>query len=136
MALGLATALRNDRADRITNYIQAGAASDGSLIIYSGSRPATGAPPAGSALVTFTLSAPVAPVAVSGVLTFNAIAPESIAISGGAAWFRIIDISTSQVIDGDVGLTGSGADMELDSVTFVSGRLISIDSFVLTEGNP
>jgi len=135
MTLALAGTLRSDRADRITNYIDA-AGAGAELTIYSGVRPGTGAPPAGAALVTFALPFPVAPAAVSGVLTFDSIPPENIAVSGGATWFRIIDNSMSQAIDGDVGLTGSGADLELDSTTFVSGRLISIDSFVLTEGNP
>ncbi len=134
MALGLATSLRNDRSSRIQVYIDA-AGAGAELTIYSGVRPGTGAPPAGSALVTFTLPFPVAPFPVGGVLTFDAIPPENIAVSGGATWFRIVDNSVSQAIDGDVGLTGSGADLELDSTTFVSGRLISIDTFVLTEGN-
>lgn len=135
MALGLATALRNDRAQRIQNSIDA-AGAGAEMIIYSGTRPVTGGAPSGTALVTFTLPFPVAPAAVGGVLTFDAVPAENIAVSGGAAWFRIEDNANAPILDGDVGLTGSGADLELDSVTFVSGRLISIDSFVLTEGNP
>ena len=135
MALGYAGALRNIRADETRDYIDA-AGSGATLKIYGGTRPITGGAPGGSALVTFILPFPVAPDATLGVSTWNAIAGVNITSSSTAAWFRVEDNSSSQAIDGDVGDVGSGADMELDSTTLVSGRLMTIDSAVITEGNP
>lgn len=133
MSLGFKGTLRNSRADDTRDLVDASGA--GILLIYGGVRPITGGAPPGAALVSFTLPTPVAANAVSGVSTWNAIGPQNIAISGGASWFRVEDNIGGFVFDGGVGVTGSGADMELDSVTFTSGRLISIDNFSITEGN-
>lgn len=132
MALGLATSLRNDRAAEITAALDAGAG--GFLFIYSGVRPSFGGA-AGTALATWEFPQPSAPAPSGGVLTFNALPPENVAVSGSASWFRFSTDGGTPLLDGDCGVTGSGADMELDSTTLVSGRLITVDSIVLTEGN-
>lgn len=134
MTLRFNATLRSERADQTRDTVDASA--QGKLIIYSGTQPATGGAPTGSALVTFTFPNPSAPNAAAGVSTYNTIPPENIAISGGATWFRVTDGAAGFVFDGTVTVTGGGGDMQLDSTTFVSGRLISIDSFVITEGNP
>lgn len=134
MTIALRTSARNARADQITAQIETGGA--GTMYIYATARPgAVGSAPGGAPIATFPLPTPVAPAAVSGVLTFNAIAP--INASGGATaiWFRIEDGANNAVLDGDVGATGSGSDLELDNTFIGLGQLMSIDSVVMTEGN-
>lgn len=135
MALRLSTATRNTRGNAISTAIDAGAGA-GTLAIYSGSIPTSPAsPPNGTLLVTFTLADPVAGAAVNGVVTWNAIAATNVATSGTAGWFRVADSNGTAIFDGTVTATGAGGDLQLDSTALVSGRLISIDSVVLTEAS-
>ena len=134
MTIGIVTATRNSRVDEINTATNV--SGPGALRVYNGTRPATGGT-ATTLLAEFTMSNPafVTP-AVAGVMTANSISATTIAASGTATWFRIVDGAGSSVLDGSVGLVASGADLEFDTVTFVSGRAITVDSLVLTEGNP
>lgn len=135
MTIAIIEATLNARANVLRDAIDAGAGA-GVLNVYSGTRPAgPGSAPAGTLLASFTLNDPVAPDAVGGVSTWNDVAPVTIAATGTASWFRVTTSDPTAVFDGDVGVTGSGADLELDSVSLTSGRLISLDSFILTEVN-
>jgi len=136
MALGLATALRNARLNLIRDAIDAGS-GPGTLKIYTGTRPATGGALSGNTLLgTLTFSDPGAPNAADGVLTFSAITQDEAAdASGTATWARVEDSDGTFVLDLSVGATGSGADIELNTVSIVAGGPISITSATLTEGN-
>jgi len=131
MALGYeAATLRDAMMDAITTRAGASAL----LRIYDGSRPATGGA-ATTLLAELTCNATFAPAAVNGVLTLNAIADDTSAnATGTATWFRIVQSDGStHVLDGDVGTSGS--DLNLDSVSIVTGGTVSVTSFVITEGN-
>lgn len=115
----LATSARNAAADAITALLDGG----GDLQI--------GTTGMATILSTNNLSSDAAPAANTGVATFNAIANATIAASGTAAEARLRNSSDVNVITGiTVGTTG--AEINFDSVSFVSGGTCSITSFTLT----
>lgn len=132
MAISYADTLRNTRMDAITTR-----AGNAALIrIYSGTRPANeGAE--GTLLAELTGDTPFAAGAASGVLTLGTITDDSSAnATGTASWFRIYaSDGTTIVCDGDCGVAGSGADLILDSTSITIGQTVSIDTFIITEGN-
>jgi hypothetical protein len=133
VTLGLASALRNSRLDKIRDAIDAGAGS-GLLRIYNGTRPATGGT-ATTLLAELTFSKPSAPNASGGVSTYNAIASDASAdATGTATWCRVVDSTGAFVMDGSVGT--SGADFNLTTTSIVATQPVSCTSCVLTEGNP
>lgn len=134
MALEFADTLANARALAITNARDAGTGA-GKIRIYDGVRPAKGGA-ATTLLAELTFSDPSAPAAVAGVLTANAITGDPSAdATGTATWFREVDSDNVFVMDGDVGLSGSGADLILNDVNVVVGLPVNISSYVNTEGN-
>ena len=132
MAIKLSTAARNAMLDGITSTVGGSA----KLRIYDGSQPAG----PGTAVSTqvllaeLTCNATFAPAASSGVLTLNSITQDSSAdATGTASWFRIVTSGGTAVIDGSV--STSGADMNLNSTSIVSGGTVSITSATFTAGN-
>jgi hypothetical protein len=133
MTVGLATTLRNSRADAIKTAIDAGA-GPGMIRVYDGTRPATGGS-ATNLLATLTCSDPSAGAAAAGALTLSAITSDASAdATGTATWARIVDSTGTFVLDCSVGT--SGADINFNTVSFVIGAAIAITSAVFTEGNP
>jgi hypothetical protein len=131
MAIGMATALRNNRLTQIVNAIDAGTGA-GKIRIYNGSRPATGGT-ATTLLAELALSDPCGTVS-AGVLTFSAISNDAAAdATGTATWARILDSDNNFVMDLNVGT--SGADLNFATVSFVANAIIAITSFTITEGN-
>lgn len=134
MTIALNVALRNARADQITVARDAGAAG-GNIRIYDGTRPATGGSVT-TLLAELTLADPSSPSASSGVLTANSITGDTSADNTGTAtWFREVDSNAVFVMDGDVGVIASGDDLELNTVSIVSGLPVDVTSNVITEGN-
>ena len=135
MTLGMATTLRNARADQIKTAIDAGAGA-GLLRIYDGTRPATGGA-ATNLLAELTFTDPSAPGAASGVLTFSAITADASAdATGTATWCRLVDSTAGFVLDGSVTATGGGGDLELNTTSIVAGANVSIPTTrQITEGN-
>jgi len=132
MALGLATATRNNMLNQIRDAIDGGAGA-GLLRIYDGSRPAT----CGTATTLgaeLTHADPCAPGAASGTVTYNAIADDASANATiTATWFRQVDSTGTCVVDGNVGTSGS--DLNLNSTSIAAGQRVSVTSYVLTAGN-
>lgn len=129
MALAYSTTLRNTMLDAITTAVGA----SGLLRIYDGTRPATGGS-ATTLLAELTCNATFAAGAASGVLTLNAITSDSSAnATGTATWFRIVTSGGTFVIDGNVGTSGS--DLNLNTVSIVSGAAVAVTSFTITGGN-
>lgn len=130
MAIGFSTAIRNARLDAITT------AAGGSckLRIYDGTRPATGGT-ATTLLAELTCNATFAPAASGGTLTLNAITSDTAAdATGTATWARIVKSDgTTHVLDCSVGT--SGADINLNTVSLVTGATVAVTSAVITEGN-
>lgn len=130
MTLGINVTTRNAMLDAITTRAGASAL----LRIYDGSQPATGGT-ATTLLAELTCNATFAPGASSGVLTLNAITSDTSAnATGTATWFRIVQSGGStHVLDGTVGT--SGADLNLNTVSIVSGATVAVSSFTITAGN-
>jgi hypothetical protein len=131
MAISYADALRTNRMDEVVDL--AGALPI--IRIYAGARPDNeGAE--GTLLSTLVCDDPIG-ATTAGVLEFGAIADDTSATAGGvAAWFRIYTAGAAAIIlDGSVGTAGSGADLILDSTTITAGQTVSIDTFIITEGN-
>jgi hypothetical protein len=133
MALGYATALRNNQLTQVSNAIDAGT-TGGFLRIYSGTRPATGgAVTTLLAQLQFSTTSHAAPS--GGSMTANAITADASAdATGTATWFRVVDDTAAFVMDGDVGTSGS--DLNLNSTSITAGGTVSVTSWVLTCGNP
>ncbi len=132
MAIKLSATARNAELDAITTTVGA----SGKLRIYSGTRPANvAAAITGTLLAELTLNATFAPAASGGVLTLNAITSDSSAdATGTASHFRIFKSDgTTAVIDGDVGTSGS--DLNLNTVSLVTGAVVAVTSFTITAGN-
>ena len=130
MTLGINVTTRNAMLDAITTRAGASAL----LRLYDGTQPATGGT-ATTKLAELTCNATFAPAASSGVLTLNAITSDTSAdATGTATWFRIVQSGGSTpVLDGTVGT--SGADLNLNTVSIVSGATVAVSSFTITAGN-
>lgn len=136
MAIGLSTALRTTRMTAILTAIDAGS-GPGTITIYSGTRPATGGA-LGASVQLGVVTFPDPAGSVSGAtLTFGTFVADSSAdATNTASWARIADSTGAFVADVGVGVSGSGAEIILNTVNIVSGGQISITSGQLTEGNP
>jgi len=137
MALGYATTLRNSRLDLVRDAIDADSPTNaGTVKIYSGTRPATAAAITDQVLLsTGTFSDPSAANASAGVLTFSTITYTNAVADGTATWARIEDGAGTFVADADVGVTGSGADITLNSVGLVTSGPVTHVSATITSGN-
>lgn len=127
-----ATSLRNARADSITTEV----GSAGVLRIYDGTPPASvGAALSGNTLLAeLVMGSPMAPAASGGVLTLNAISNDSSANATGTATFcRLFTSGGTAKVQGTVGT--SGAFLNMNTVSFVAGAVVSITSATITEGN-
>jgi len=136
MTLGIKVEIRNGFLDDIKAAIDAGSGA-GKLKLYTATRPATGAAITTQTLLgTVVCSDPCAPAADAGVLTFSAFTDDEDAdASGDATWARLTDSSDNFVADASVGISGSGADIILNSVSIAAGGIIRITSGTLTAGN-
>lgn len=133
MTLSYLTSIRNSRLDTLTTAVGA----SGLLRIYNGTPPAdanTGLS-GNTVLAELTLNATFAPGAASGVLTLNAITSDTSAdATGTASFFRLLTSGGTAKVQGTVGT--SGADLNLNTVSIVSGAQVACSSFVITAGNP
>jgi hypothetical protein len=126
MASGYSTALRNAKLDANATII----GNAGKLVIYDGTRPATGGT-ATNVLATFTLGSPFAPASSGGVQSPTLPAAVNASASGTATWFRVTKSDNTFVMDGSV-----GTEMTLNTSTITSGLQVSVTSWSITGGNP
>jgi hypothetical protein len=128
----LATGVQNSMADAFTTALDAGTA--GIITIYSGTIPTDANTAIGAQVLlgTLTFSATSFGAASSGVITANSITDDSSAdATNTAAWARILtQAGGTTICDVDVGT--SGATINLNTVSIVSGGTISITSFTFT----
>jgi len=133
MSLKLSTAARNAVCDAVTAKLTAGSFGPypGAVItVYTGTRPASpdNSPAGGTVgVASFALgNSPGFDPAVGGVAQSNdpSYGPpyeDENSQSGTAVWFRMTNRETAlgvALIDGSVGVLGSGADLEFDSIVF------------------
>ncbi len=125
--------IRNTMLDSLNTSMNAGAGA--ALIrIYSGTQPANAntALSGNTLLATLTCTDPAAASASAGTLTFSTITEDSAADATGTASFaRIVDSGgTNVVFDCDVGT--SGATINLNTVSIVTGGPVRITSFTVS----
>lgn len=137
MALSFTTTLRNNRADQIT----AAVGSSGKIRIYDGTPPANvGTALSGNVQVAeLPCSSTFASASSGGVLTVNTITNDASAdasSTGPATFFRVLTAGNTAVIQGTVSVSGGGGDLQLNTTNIVAAAIVSITSFVITEGNP
>lgn len=108
----------------------------GTLDIYSGSQPATpDTAPSGTLLASIPLPTPAFGSPTTGVVpkagtwTTNAVA----GAPTNAGWFRLADSSDDNPVDGAVGATGSGAELELDNISITAGQTVTVSTFTITQ---
>jgi hypothetical protein len=126
MAVIYSTAAKNARLNAVAATIDAGS-GPGVLQIGTTSM--------GTVLATIVLADPCASSASGGVLTFSGFprSDTSADADGTAAAARIRDSDGNDVITGlTVGVTGSGADIIFESVSFNVGEVITLNSATIT----
>jgi hypothetical protein len=101
------------------------------ILLYAGTQPAAGGTPTGALQATIAFTDPVG--TVSGRTLTVGVPIEGLRVSdGNIAWARITDNSGDWIIDTDAGGVGSGAGIELESVTGYTGAFVRIVSGAFT----
>jgi hypothetical protein len=126
---GYSMTLRNLRANDILNQLGA----TGVLQLYDGTRPATGGP-ATNLLGSVPMMNPAGVVA-NAVLTFTKPNDAQASGTGTCTWARLSSGST-QVIDLSVSDTTGNGEVKLNTLSITPGLWMSVQSMVVTEGNP
>lgn len=130
--LRIAAARRNAMLDTLNAGLNAGSGA-ATIKIYSGTQPANAdtALSGNTLLATLTCSDPAAASPAGGVLTLSAITQDTAAdATGTASWARVADSDGNTQFDCDVGT--SGATLNLNTTSLVSGGPVSISSFTIS----
>jgi len=126
--------LRTSRAQLLADAIDTGSGANATLTVYTGPRLAPGAAITNQlSLVVLKFSHPCAQSVSGGVLTLKPLAEQMATASGAPIWGRIADRDGAFVADLDVGVPGSGADLEIPASEFFAGALIRINNATITE---
>ncbi|QEF98162.1 hypothetical protein Mal15_22100 [Stieleria maiorica] len=134
MAIKLSEAVRNAMLDAIETAIGASAI----LKIRTGAAPANAAAAdSGTVVATLNLPSDYLAAASGGSKAKSGTWDDSSADADGtAAHYRLYaNDGTTCHLQGTVGGTGSGADMEVDNTSFVTGQSFTITSFSIGAGN-
>jgi len=125
----LSDVVRNLLADTLGDLY-----NGGELKIYTGSQPATPTTgPTGTLLATITLPSPAFAASVAGVKSKAGVWSTLGLADGDAGWFRMKTSGATDPIDGSVGATGSGAEIEMDSVAIETGQTVTVSSYTITQ---
>jgi hypothetical protein len=130
--LKYAVTVKNSRLGTITTAIS----TSGLLRVYTGTQPANPDTTLASntLLAQLALSSTFAAAASGGVLTASAITADSSADNTGTAtWGTLCTSGGTRIVDFSVGT--SGADMNLNTTSIVSGAQVSVTSLTITAGN-
>lgn len=132
--MALDTRLANAQRSRMMDALTA-RLNSGKLRLYSGTRPATPdtALSGNTLLAELTFGATAFGASVNGVATANAITADSSADATGTATFaRLFESDgTTVVLDQEVGTTG--ANINLNTTSIVTGAAVSVTSMTLTQ---
>jgi len=123
----ISTACRNAMADACVDSIDTGSTdSGGELRLYTTSF--------GTLLSVTDFANPAFGAASSGAAAASGYTDEASApATGTAAVCRVVDRDNNTVFEGTVGLTGSGADVELSSVSITTGDAVTLSSITVTQ---
>ncbi len=121
MAIAHSTAARQASGDAVMALLNAGAGDPaGDLRLLTGGAVQVGLLP---------LSNPAAGATDGlGIATFNAITDDTNTAAGTIDNFELRDRDNTVVITGTVGLVGSGADIEMTSVTFAVAETVGVNT--------
>jgi hypothetical protein len=128
-----AVSLKDTTANAMLDAITTAIGSNGKLRIYDGTQPATAdtALSGNNVLADLALSATFAAGAASGVLTADTITADSSAdATGTASFFSLLTSGNVRILDGTVGT--SGADLNLNTTSIVSGASVAVSSLTIT----
>lgn len=130
MTVQVSIAARNAMIDVLADLIDAGA-SAGKLYIRTGDPPATPeTADSGTLLAELTFSDPAYGAASAAEATNATITGDSSAnATGTAGHYRVKDSNAVTIWQGTVGAIGSGADLELNTVSITSGDPVVVLSF-------
>jgi len=129
MSVSLNQAIRNSRLQVIADNADLGE-SPARVQIYDGVRPAPGGAPT-TLLAECFGQFPFFASPSNGQMSANPISDDNSAdASGTPTWFRLVDGNGAWILDGDVGV-----ELTLNVSQIVQGGIVSITSFVITEGN-
>jgi hypothetical protein len=136
MAIRYRATLRNARLNLVRDAIDDGD-GPGIIVIYDGTQPAGigGEITTQNALAIGTFAEPCAAAAADGVLTFDEITYGDALTDGTATWARFYDADDVFVADADVGVSGSGAAVILNSTGLLEGGAVTHVSAAITSGN-
>ena len=129
--LRYAVTLKNNRLAQIKSSIS----TSGLLSLYTGTQPTNPdtALSGNTLLATLTCSSTFAPAPSGGVLTANTITSANAVATGTATWGTLTTSGATRVVDYSVGT--SGADLNLNTTSIVTGAAISVTSLTITSGN-
>lgn len=122
MAVTLSTTLRNTICTAVTAAIDGGS-GPGKLVMQT----------SGDVTVaTLTFADPSFGSPDTGVATANSVVSDTNAAGGTIAKFKITDSNGTTVLNGSVGLVGSGADMEISNVIIGAGDTVAVSWLTYT----
>lgn len=125
----ISSELNDYRLNAVVNFLAIGT-QNASVRIYSGARPALGAPPTGDLLATIVLVEPIGDVE-DGLLSITPTDEALIETGGVATWARIVNGDGELAWDCDVSdLDGTG-ELRLPSTTLYAGGYTRIVSGLL-----
>ena len=104
----------------------------GTIKVYTGSQPALDVAVTGTLLVTLTFGATAFGASASAVATANAITNGTAGNTGTAGYFALCESGGAVVMTGLCGLTGSGSDLNLNTLAITSGVTVSCSAFTIT----
>lgn len=128
--LSFATPRKTARCELLATWL-----SGGEIHVYSAIKAVTAdtAITSQTLLVTFIVPDPAGTVS-AGALEGDSIATAMIAATGDALWARLVDSAGVTIGDSDVGVTGSGAFVELDNLSLVEGAYCTVTALNIVEG--
>lgn len=140
MTLFISNAAAIAAANAIVDLVDLGSGtSEGRFLVYAGSVPADADASIGAAtlLATLLMSNPAfgaaSDAAPGAVAVAAAVADDVDADADGTpSFFRIVDRDGTAIMQGSVGATGSGADVEFDPGAFLEDNRIILNSFTFT----
>ena len=123
----ITVAARNAAGTALTDLL-----NTGSIEIRTGASPGVDSAATGTLLATLPLSASAFGTWAAGSATANAITQDASAdATGTAGYFRALTSGSAAVIDGTITATSGGGDMELNSVSIVSGATVDITAWTI-----
>jgi hypothetical protein len=118
----LETLARNAACNAVVDLIDAGSGAGTLVFETSGD----------VEVATLTYSDPAFGDALNGVATASAITPDTDATGGTIAQASVYDSDNTKIMELTVGTVGSGADIELSSLTVTAGETVSVSSQTFT----